>query len=40
MTPGKWMGKASVVALVLFSFGFNVCRFLEFETKYGVEVSE
>ncbi len=39
MTPRKWMSWGSVVALVLFSFLFNVCRFLEFETKYEYEVS-
>ena len=38
MTPKKWMAKGSVIILVLFSVMFNVCRFLEFETAYEIEV--
>ena len=32
-------GKLSVLALILFSIIFNICRFLEFETTYEERVS-
>ncbi len=38
--PSHCAGMLSVAGLVIFSILFNVCRFLEFETTYEIQVSE
>ena len=37
--PGENTGVMSILGLIFFSFAFNICRFLEFETTYDVAVS-